>query len=203
MTLALGDLDSKGAYALAFYHENWHEGVVGLIASRLKDKVFRPVFAFAKGQDGHLKGSGRSIPAFHLKDALDAMAQKNPALLLRFGGHAMACGVTMKEESLPLFREMLDTFARARLSPTDLKEVIETDGSLAIDEMNVDNARLIEEEAWGAHFPLPLFVDAFTVKSERVVGKNQRLVLCKDGRHFDAVRFREQSPLPGQIQAVY
>jgi single-stranded-DNA-specific exonuclease len=125
MTLALADLESEDAYALAFYHESWHEGVVGLVASRLKDKLFRPVFAFAKGQDGYLKGSGRSIPVFHLKDALDAMARKNPTLFLRFGGHAMACGVTMKEESLPLFREMLETFASERLTPTDLNEVIE------------------------------------------------------------------------------
>ena len=203
MTLALGDTNHLNAYALVFYHESWHEGVVGLVASRLKEKAFRPVFAFAKGQDGYLKGSGRSIPAFHLKDALDAIAQRNPTLLLRFGGHAMACGVTLKEEFFPLFCEALEKIAREHLTPTDLKEIIQTDGSLGVEELLVENARIIEQEVWGPHFPLPLFYDTFEVKTQRVVGHTQRFVLAKDGKHFDAVRFRHDTPLASQINAVY
>ena len=186
--------------ALCLFDPAWHQGVIGILASRIKDKRHRPVFAFARGDDttasGELKGSGRSIPGLHLRDALDLVSKRAPGLLRRFGGHAMAAGATILESDLERFRELFAEVSKELLSPADLTRTLETDGALETGFMSIETARLLENEIWGQGFPAPVFSDEFTVEHQRVLkDKHLKLVLGKDGRRFDAIQFNfENSP---------
>ena len=143
--------------ALSIHRPEWHTGVVGLLASRLKDRYHRPVFAFAAESDGRLKGSGRSIAGLHLRDALDLVDKRNPGLLERFGGHAAAAGATLRRAGLDDFRSAFEAVAREMLTPADLAQRIETDGGLAAAEMTADFAQLLKLQVWGQGFPEPRF----------------------------------------------
>jgi single-stranded-DNA-specific exonuclease len=190
---------------VAFFSPGWHEGVVGILASRLKDRLHRPVVCFAPARDGGLlKGSGRSIAGFHLRDCLDLVAKRAPGLIVRFGGHAQAAGLTIAQSGYERFAaefqraidDLLPAEARAR--------TVETDGALAPAHCTLEVARLLESQIWGQGFPQPMFCDTFAVDSQRVVGERHlKLRLVKDGRRFEAMRFGALEPLPGNARLAY
>jgi single-stranded-DNA-specific exonuclease len=160
------------AVGLCLYREDWHEGVIGVVAGRIKERLHRPVIAFAAAQqDGLLKGSGRSIPGLHLRDVLASIDAQSPGLIERFGGHAMAAGLTLRVDALENFRLHFDAACRALLDPAALQHCVETDGALAPSELCIQTARLFEEAGpWGQGFPEPVFDDVFDVMEARPVG---------------------------------
>lgn len=189
--ILLESLDPNDAAAgIALFDESWHEGVVGILASRIKDKLHRPVFAFAPGEGGIVKGSGRSIPGLHLRDALDLVAKRAPGLLIRFGGHAMAAGATVNAENFEKFKSLFAEVAGELLAPADLTRTLETDGNLEGSYISLATARLLENEIWGQGFPAPLFMDDFEVEQQRVLkDKHLKLRLRKDDTRIDAIQF--------------
>jgi single-stranded-DNA-specific exonuclease len=189
--LLLESLDADEATpGIALFDDSWHEGVVGILASRIKDKLHRPVFAFAPGEGGLIKGSGRSIPGLHLRDALDLVAKRAPGLLVRFGGHAMAAGATLRAENFAQFRDLFAAVAGELLDPAALTRTLETDGALEGGYYSLEMARLLENEIWGQGFPAPLFMDEFEVEQQRVLKeKHLKLRLRKGGARIDAIQF--------------
>src|SRR5258706_119068 len=185
------------AYTLAIHRAEWHTGVVGLLASRLKDRYHRPVFAFAAESGGRLKGSGRSIAGFHLRDALDLVDKRHPGLLERFGGHAGAAGATLRAAGLEEFPIAFEAVAREMLTPADLAQRLETHGGLAAAERTADFAQLLKLQVWGQGFPEPRFRGRFAVETQRVVGeKHLKLTLELEGRRFSAIRFGSAQASP-------
>ena len=200
----LDGVDPGDGYTLSVHHADWHQGVVGLLASRLKDRFHRPVFAFATDGDGALKGSGRSIAGLHLRDALDLVDKRAPGLIERFGGHAAAAGATIGASRLDDFRAAFEAVARALIGPAELEQRIETDGALESPALTLEFARLLRAQVWGQGFPEPKFTGCFRVESQRVVGERHlRLTLGLDGRRIAAIQFNSVEPLPGTIDAVY
>ena len=197
-TLEAGD----AAPGVALFDPTWHEGVVGILASRIKDKLHRPVFAFAPGEGGIIKGSGRSIPGLHLRDALDLVAKRAPGLLIRFGGHAMAAGATVNAENFEKFKSLFAEVAGELIAPADLTRTLETDGNLETGYFSLDIARLLENEIWGQGFPAPLFLDEFAVEQQRVLKeKHLKLRLRKGNTRIDAIQFNFASQ-PGHSTRV-
>lgn len=189
---------------LCLFEEDWHQGVVGILASRVKDKFHRPVIAFARDNDGNLKGSGRSISALHLRDALDLVSKRHPDLILKFGGHAAAAGLTLPPTALPAFEAALEKVAREWLAPADLNRQIEVDGALDDDDLSADFVRRIEAEVWGQGFAAPQWQGHFRVLEQRVVGeKHLKLKVMQQGRTIDAMLFNHADRLPASIDAVY
>lgn len=196
--------DAPSAYTLCLYRPEWHQGVVGIVASRLKDRFHRPTVVFARGSGSELKGSGRSIAGFHLRDALDMVAKRAPGTITRFGGHAFAAGLSLDEAALPRFMAAFEDVARELLTPAHLHRTLETDGALAPGELGVDLARLLHEGVWGQGFPAPVFDDVFVVAGQRIVGeRHSRLSLTRGGERFEAILFNEAEPLPPSIHAAY
>ncbi|MEE8618072.1 MAG: single-stranded-DNA-specific exonuclease RecJ, partial [Nitrosomonadaceae bacterium] len=199
--------------SISLFDPSWHQGVIGILASRIKDKFHRPVIAFAPGTDDEIKGSGRSIPGFHLRDALDVVSKRYPGLLLKYGGHAAAAGLTVRTSDFGKFRDAFEQTAQAQLTPADLMQIIETDGDLSESEMNLELAQHLTEQAWGQGFPYPAFNARFSVENQRVVGeKHLKLKLRKHvsstrkqklGRLYDAMLFFYHDSLPETIDAVY
>jgi single-stranded-DNA-specific exonuclease len=197
-------VEADDAYTLSIHRAEWHVGVVGLLASRLKDRFHRPVFAFASDGNGMLKGSGRSIAGLHLRDALDLVDKRCPRLLERFGGHAAAAGVTLRADGLDEFRALFEAVAREQLTAADLMQRIETDGALDARTLNFALAQLIKDQVWGQGFPEPRFAGRFSVESQKIVGeKHLRLTLGLEGQRFAAIRFGSADPLPATVHAVY
>jgi single-stranded-DNA-specific exonuclease len=202
--IALEDIDTQGRYSLSLYQPEWHQGVVGILASRIKERHHRPVIAFARAGDSMLKGSGRSINGLHLRDALDLLSKRQPDLILKFGGHAMAAGLSILEADFERFGTVFEEVVASLLTPADLQSVIEVDGALASAEMDWDMAEAMERQVWGQGFPQPAFCDAFQVVAQRVVGERHlKLTLSKQGANFDAIFFGQQEFLPKDVQAVY
>jgi single-stranded-DNA-specific exonuclease len=199
----LNGLDSQDKSV--FYSSDWHEGVVGIVAARLKDRLHRPVICFARAaSNGQLKGSGRSVAGLHLRDCLDLVAKREPDLIVRFGGHAMAAGLTIAEKHYARFAEAFERAQEEMLPAAARQRVVETDGALEPAQRTLELARLIEAQIWGQGFPQPLFCDTFAVESQRVVGdKHLKLILAKDGRRIEAMRFGALDPLPAQVRAAY
>jgi single-stranded-DNA-specific exonuclease len=192
------------AYTLCLYDATWHQGVVGIVAGRLKDRFHRPVVVFARGTDGELKGSGRSIAGFHLRDALDLVAKRIPGAVAKFGGHAYAAGVTLAERDLPRFMQAFEAVARECLSPAQLERILESDGPLAEAELSAELAAALSGEIWGQAFPAPLFDDVFSVVDQRIVGgAHSKLTLARGSERYDAMLFRHADPLPSSIHAAY
>ncbi|MGK2901185.1 MAG: single-stranded-DNA-specific exonuclease RecJ [Burkholderiaceae bacterium] len=195
--------------ALAIFDEGFHEGVVGIVASRLKDRVHRPTFVFARGQDGLLKGSGRSIPGFHLRDALDLLSKRHPDVLLRFGGHAMAAGCTLAESQFASFDAAFRRIAGEWLDAATLSRTLFADGPLGIEHFNATTVRALEAQVWGQAFEPPLFVDAVEIVAQRLVGeKHLKLSLRFAGEARgaplrDAIWFGRSEPLPAQLRLAY
>ena len=204
----LETLDTGDGAGICLFDPDWHQGVIGILASRIKDKLHRPVFAFARGDsetaDGELKGSGRSIPGLHLRDALDLVSKRAPGLLLRFGGHAMAAGATIREADLTRFRELFAQIADELLSPADLTRTLETDGNLEDSFISINTARMLDNEIWGQGFPAPIFDDEFVVESQRILKeKHLKMRLRKGELRLDAIQFNfSESPTP-RIRAAY
>jgi len=196
--------DAPPRASLALFDPNWHQGVIGILASRIKDKLHRPTFAFARGLNGELKGSGRAIPGLHLRDALDLIAKRHPGLLLRFGGHAAAAGVTLREADLARFEQAFEEVAQTLLSPADLTRTLETDGALETGHMSLESARLLQAQIWGQGFPVPLFADEFVVERQRILkDKHLKLTLSKNGVRFEAIQFNYAANVPPRIRAAY
>jgi single-stranded-DNA-specific exonuclease len=188
-------LDSESLpSALCLFRPDWHQGVVGLVASRLKEKHHRPVVAFARADDGSLKGSSRSIAGLHIRDAMDAVATQNPGLISKFGGHAMAAGLTLEEEKLDLFIHAFQSHVDQVLNPDDLNAKMITDGCLDSEQVSMHTAELLRESGpWGQQFPEPCFEGIFTIKQQRVVGeKHIKLILSHTSAphiNLDAIYF--------------
>jgi single-stranded-DNA-specific exonuclease len=202
--ISLENIDPTDSYSLALFDESWHQGVIGILASRLKEQFHRPVIAFARAQNGELKGSGRSIPSLHLRDALDLVSKRHPHLILKFGGHAMAAGLSLREENFAEFQQAFEAAAQGLLTPADLTKILETDGELNSSEFSVEMARNIDQQVWGQGFPQPLFDGVFKVDSQRIVGeKHLKLKLSAAGGSFEAIHFFYSDPMPDSIRAVY
>ena len=200
----LSGVEPGEGWSLTVHQPGFHAGVVGILASRLKDRFHRPVFAFAADPDGRLKGSGRSIPGLHLRDALDLVAKRAPGVIERFGGHAAAAGATLHPGRLAAFGTAFESVARELLTPADLEQRIETDGELPATGITFDFAEELRRHVWGQGFPEPRYAGRFAVEGHRVVGgKHSRLTLGLGGRRFTAMRFGEAGPFPGEIDAVY
>jgi single-stranded-DNA-specific exonuclease len=201
---AIAEIDVGEAASLVLCDERWHQGVVGLLAGRLKDRHHRPVVALAPAGDGELRGSGRSIPGLHLRDALDLVSKRRPGLLLRFGGHAAAAGLSLRAAEVDAFREAFDAAVREMLDPAVLSRTVETDGPLEPEYATLDVARMLGQEVWGQGFPQPTFADEFAVERQRIVGERHlRLRLAREGRRYDAILFRHEEPVPPRVRAAY
>jgi single-stranded-DNA-specific exonuclease len=200
-----GAVDAPSAMAaLAIFDPGFHEGVVGIVASRLKDAQHRPAFVFARGQDGLLKGSGRSIAGFHLRDALDLVAKRHPGLLVRFGGHAMAAGCTLAEEGFATFASAFDAVAREWLAPALLARTVLADGPLDAQYFGPDTVLALDAQVWGQAFEAPLFVDDAEVLSQRLVGeKHLKLSVRVAGQVRDAIWFGRSEPLADRVRLAY
>lgn len=201
---ALSGVDAGNRYTLSLYRDDWHQGVVGIVASRLKERFHRPSIVFAPGDEGEIKGSGRSIPGFHLRDALDLVYKRNPGLILKFGGHAMAAGLSLDESRFGEFQQAFEAVARELMDEKQLTRTIETDGSLPARDVNLQLAETLAAEVWGQGFPVPYFHDQFLVVNQKLVGdKHLKLRLAREGCEFDAMLFNHADWLPERIQAVY
>jgi len=206
---SLDDIDVENQFSISLYEPSWHQGVVGILASRIKEKYHRPVIAFAEAGDGQvsnkiLKGSGRSIAGLHLRDALDLVTKRHPSLVIKFGGHAMAAGLSIKQNDFLAFQQAFEAVVSELLSPVDLQAVIETDGSLEAKNMSLEAARILASGVWGQGFSPPLFSDTFAVVNQRIVGeKHLKLLLENQGKRFDAIFFGQTEFIPEQVLAVY
>ena len=205
---SLMDESDEPPPAICVFDPDFHEGVVGIVASRIKDKFHRPCFVFAAsnapGKEHELKGSGRSIPGFHLRDALDLMVKKHPHLLSRFGGHAMAAGCTIEEEHLELFEACFMEVAAQLLSPATLQRKLETDGPLEAQYRRVEFVDVMHKEVWGQGFAPPVFSDDVEVVSQRLVGeKHLALKLKHQGQAVDGIWFGRIEPLPARVKLAY
>lgn len=206
---ALSMVPSGDQVGLCLYDPGWHEGVVGLVAGRVKDYFNRPVFAFAPSQeDGWLKGSGRSIPGLHIRDALVTLSNRNPGLLERFGGHAMAAGLSLPLASLPRFSQGFDELCRELIPAAALDRVYRVDGCLDDQQMALDTALALESGGpWGQAFEEPSFEGVFEVAGMRVVGERHAKYSLRSpgGRRIEAIHFggADEATSSGKIQAVY
>ena len=194
--------------AICVFDPDFHEGVVGIVASRIKDKFHRPTFVFAAssavGKEDELKGSGRSIPGFHLRDALDLIAKRHPGVLLRFGGHAMAAGCTVAEEHLDVFEQALSQVASEWLDSATLTRTLETDGPLAPEYLRVDLVDTLHKEVWGQGFAPPVFCEDVEVVSQRLVGeKHLALKLKHQGQPVDGIWFGRTEQLPRHVKLAF
>jgi single-stranded-DNA-specific exonuclease len=200
----LAGIDAGESNSLSLFHPDWHQGVIGIVASRIKERAHRPTIAFARGSEGEIKGSGRSIPGLHLRDALDLVSKREPDLIIRFGGHAMAAGLTLRETDLERFRDCFEKAVADLVEPSALTRTIETDGALEASLMNLNAALLMEAETWGQGFPPPVFSDHFEVRGQRLLkDKHLKLALVKNGTTFDAIWFNRAEPLPAQVNLAY
>lgn len=191
---------------LCMYRDSFHQGVVGIVASRLKEKFYRPVFVFAPDDDGNYRGSGRSISGVHLRDVLDAISKRAPEIIIKFGGHAMAAGLTLRQGSLKTFGDLFEDIVRSQVNEDTLSQTFLTDGSLKASDITLANAQLINAQIWGQGFPPPSFADTFQVVRQQSIGadkKHTKAWLAKEGQEFEAMFWRCEDTLPRDIRAVY
>jgi len=205
---AMIDEDEVPPPAIAIFDPDFHEGVVGIVASRIKDKLHRPTFVFAAsqapGREHELKGSGRSIAGFHLRDALDLVAKRHPGVLLRFGGHAMAAGCTIAEEHFDVFEQALQQVAHEWLDAATLTRRLDTDGPLAPQYRRADLVDTLHREVWGQGFAAPTFSEEVEVVSQRLVGeKHLALKLRHQGQAVDGIWFGRTDSLPARVKLAF
>ena len=202
--LMLDDFQAGESNTLCVFDDSWHQGVIGIVASRLKDRFYRPTITFAPGSAGIIKGSGRSIPGFHLRDALDLVSKQQPGLIQKFGGHAMAAGLTIAATDLTAFTAAFEQVGQQLLAPTDLQRLVETDGALEADHYSLDFIALLEQQVWGQGFPVPTFCDEFRLVSQRVLKERHlKLQLERNGQRFDAIWFGHTDTLPAKINVAF
>ena len=196
--------DAAPPPAVCLFDPAFHEGVVGIVAARMKDRLHRPTFVFAPGRDGSLKGSGRSIAGFHLRDALDIVSKRHPGLLLRFGGHAMVAGCSIAAADFALFERELQRVASEGLDATLLARRLATDGPLDAEHFAIDTVRAIDAEVWGQAFDAPVWEDEVDVITQRLVGeKHLKLTLHHAGAVRDAIWFGRSEPVPARVRLAY
>ncbi|MEO6565313.1 MAG: single-stranded-DNA-specific exonuclease RecJ [Casimicrobiaceae bacterium] len=207
---ALADLDRlvvddpAERCTVCLFRPEWHQGVVGIVASRLKDRLHRPAIVFARGTGSELKGSGRSIPGLHLRDALDLVSKRSPGVIARFGGHAFAAGLSIEETDLPRFVASFEDVVREVLGGVPPPAHCDSDGALAPGELTFALADALRDRVWGQGLPPPVFDDEFDVVASRLVGgKHRKLVLQRAGERFEAMLFQHPGDLPGRIRAAF
>jgi single-stranded-DNA-specific exonuclease len=209
---ALADLAALDAATLAcgttiaLFNPDWHQGVIGIVAGRLKDRFYRPVFTFAPADDSgkFLKGSGRSIPGFHLRDAVDLIAKREPGLIVQFGGHAMAAGLTLAADGMARFAKAFEKIGSEWLTDDLLARTIETDGELEDAYFTPQFVRMLDAQVWGQGFPAPLFCGEFDVASQSLVkDKHLKLKLARSNQRFDAIWFNHTESLPARATLAY
>ncbi len=202
--LTLDGFDPGERASIALFEPSWHQGVIGIVAGRIKEKFHRPVVAFAPGDEGEIKGSGRSIAGLHLRDALDLVSKQMPELILKFGGHAMAAGLTIRANDFDRFAAAFEAVVKAMIDPADLTRRIETDGPLETGYMTLETARHLENAIWGQSFPAPVFDDVFEVDKQRLLkDRHLKLALRKNNTRFEAIFFNYAEPVPATIHAAY
>ena len=202
--ILLDSYDPHDKTTISVFDPSWHQGVIGIVASRLKDKFYRPTITFADAGDGWIKGSGRSIAGFHLRDALDLVSKHAPSLIDKFGGHAMAAGLTIRASALGAFTDAFETVGKTLLERHQLERVVETDGPLEPAYFTTQFIELLESQVWGQGFPPPLFCDEFRIVNQRVLKERHlKLALEKDGRRYDAIWFGHADALPDQVRVAY
>ncbi|MBN8285430.1 single-stranded-DNA-specific exonuclease RecJ [Zoogloea sp.] len=200
----LDAIDPGARSSLVLFEAEWHQGVIGILAGRIKEKFHRPTIAFARGNAGELKGSGRSIPGLHLRDALDLVTKREPDLILKFGGHAMAAGLSIREDDLGRFENTFEDVVQGLIDPADLTRSLETDGPLEDSLYNLETARLLEREIWGQGFAAPVFDDTFRVENQRILkDKHLKLQLRKGNTRIDAIQFNRAEPAGPSIHAAF
>lgn len=201
---ALSNIDLDHHATFTIFNPSFNEGVVGLVAARLKERIHRPVIAFAPTENGELKGSGRSIPGIHLRDALDLTAKALPGVVLRFGGHAMAAGLSIKPEGFKVFQAAFEEVIRSRCDASVFERVVLTDGGLAPDEITEALCQEIDEQIWGQGFEAPLFANEVHVLSQTLLkGTHLKMMLELGGSRFDAIFFRRKEPLASLTRIAY
>lgn len=200
----LDDVDVTNQFSISMYQPEWHQGVIGILASRIKERYHRPTIAFAKGDEGLIKGSGRSIAGLHLRDALDLLSKHQPDLIIKFGGHAMAAGLTIKQIDFERFKLGFEAVVKSLIAEADLESILEVDGSLDSTEISFQTAQVLENQVWGQGFAPPLFYDEFDVLNQRLVGdKHLKLSLKKGSTVIDAIYFNQTDFLGSPIKAAY
>ncbi len=202
--LHLDDFQPTASSTIAVFDAGWHQGVIGIVASRLKEKFFRPTITFAPGQDGWIKGSGRSIPGFHLRDALDLVSKQVPGLIDKFGGHAMAAGLTMRADAFDSFAAAFEAVGKAWLTEAQLERIVETDGPLEDAYYTNDFIELMAGQVWGQGFAPPVFCDEFRVISQRILkDRHLKLLLEKNGRRYDAIWFGHTDAMGDRARVAF
>lgn len=188
--LILNQLDVNATAGISLYDPNWHGGVVGILAGRIKEQMHRPTIVFAGDGSGQIKGSGRSIPGLHLRDALDHLTKLYPELILKFGGHAMAAGLTIRESDFSLFQQAFDELVDQLLPMEARQQSLAIDGALGEGDLNLNSARLLSEGIWGQGFPAPLFANKFQILESRLLqDKHLKLTVGCGTQRIDAIRF--------------
>ncbi|HZZ12152.1 MAG TPA: single-stranded-DNA-specific exonuclease RecJ [Paraburkholderia sp.] len=202
----LSAIDPDGATTITLFNPTWHQGVIGIVAGRLKEKFHRPSFTFALADDsGQLvKGSGRSIPGFHLRDALDLISKREPGLIAKFGGHAMAAGLTIAAADVPRFTSAFEAVGREWLSQDALSRTVETDGELEDAYFTPQFVEMLDAAVWGQGFPAPVFSGEFDIASQALVkDKHLKLQLVRGRQRFNAIWFNHTDTLPARTTVAY
>ena len=200
----LDDFKPQDSTTISVFDASWHQGVIGIVASRLKDKFYRPTITFAPGSEGLIKGSGRSIPGFHLRDALDLVSKHAPSLIQKFGGHAMAAGLTIRADAFEAFAEAFEKVGREWLGKSQLERVVETDGPLEDAYYTTQFIELMDGQVWGQGFAPPLFCDEFRVVSQRILKeKHLKLLLERNGTRYDAIWFGHTDELGSKAKVAF
>jgi single-stranded-DNA-specific exonuclease len=202
--LHLDDFNPADASTIAVFDAGWHQGVIGIVASRLKEKFYRPTITFAPAGDGWIKGSGRSIPGFHLRDALDLVSKRVPGLIDKFGGHSMAAGLSIRADHFDTFAQAFEAVGRSWLTQAQLERVVETDGPLEDDFYSTQFIELLDGQVWGQGFAPPVFCDEFRVVSQRILkDKHLKLLLERNGRRYDAIWFGHTDALGDKARVAF
>lgn len=202
--VALDSDDFPLKHSICIFNADWHQGVVGIVASRLKEKFWKPTLAFAPGDNGEIRGSGRSVPDVHLRDALDLVSKRHPHLIAKFGGHAMAAGLTIAEADFETFIHAFDKAVVEISGKTEFAPIIETDGSLNPLYASADTAIELNNMVWGAGFPAPIFRDVFEIRSQRLLkDKHLKLQVARHNMVFDAIWFNHNEALPPSVELIY
>jgi single-stranded-DNA-specific exonuclease len=200
----LDDSDLGGRRTITLFNEGWHQGVVGLVASRVKERHHRPTIAFARADERSLRGSGRSIEGVHLRDVLDLVTKAAPSMIEKFGGHAMAAGLTLASEHLEGFGEAFEAATRASADAELFARRVATDGPLAPTDIGLALTEAIDRQIWGQGFAAPLFDNEFAVVEQRLVKEaHLKLTLELEGRRFSGIWFRRTQPLPTRVRLAY
>jgi single-stranded-DNA-specific exonuclease len=201
--LILTEPNIKNCYSVTMFDPSWHQGVIGILAARIKEKYYRPTIIFAEGGAGLLKGSGRSISSYHLRDALDLISKRNPNLIHTFGGHAMAIGLTIKSENFKIFSEEFESVSRELIQKEDLNLIIEVDKEIPSNYFNYETAKVINSQIWGQGFPAPIFFGTFDVLDQKVIAEKHTKCILYNKNKYNAIFFNSIQALPDRMSISY